>query len=312
MDALLEIEGVTKAYGDLKAVDDVSLTVRPGEIFALLGPNGAGKTTLIGCITGLKARFAGRIRVAGYDVIRDYAVTRRLVGLVPQELNFDAFFPLRDVLLFQAGYFGVPEPERRVDELLEAFSLADKARANTRWLSGGMKRRMMICKALVHDPVLLFLDEPTAGVDVALREELWAYVRRLRERGTTIVLTTHYIEEAEMLADRIGFLRQGRLLRVDDRRALMESFSQREVDVRLGRPVAASLAAALTDAVPGLSVLSADTVRLRYREDDARAPVDRLLQAIVQRQIPVAAVEGRRVSLEEIFRRVMDDEALSP
>lgn len=302
---LLEIRHLTKRYGDFTAVDDVSLAIEPGEIFALLGPNGAGKTTLIGCTTGLKARFDGEIRVAGRDVRADYRITRRLVGLVPQELNFDAFFPLKQVLKFQAGYFGLRPDDKRIDQLLRDFSLADKAEANTRWLSGGMKRRMMICKALVHDPVLLFLDEPTAGVDVELREELWDYVRRLRERGTTVVLTTHYIEEAEMLADRIGFLRQGRLLRVDDRDALLQAAATRTVEIALRHPRAAVLADTIH--VPGLQATGASTLTLTHPADDPTA-LNVVLAALTAQQVTVVSVDGRRSSLEDIFRRIMNGE----
>lgn len=300
---LLQIDNLTKRYGDLRAVDGVSLTIEPGEIFALLGPNGAGKTTLIGCTSGLKTGFSGQIRVCGYDVIRDYRVTRRLIGLVPQELNYDAFFPLRQVLAFQAGYFGRRDASQRARALLEDFSLTDKAEANTRWLSGGMKRRMMICKALVHDPVLLFLDEPTAGVDVALREDLWAYVRRLRERGTTIVLTTHYIEEAEKLADRVGFIQQGRLLRVEDRETLLRQAGSTTIAVSLQSPHAEALAAELS--IPGLQASTPQRLHLQHAESDPR-PLNQLLRALAARSITVTAVESQRSSLEDIFRGIMD------
>ncbi len=307
---LVRIDGVTKRYGDLVAVDDVSLAIEPGEIFALLGPNGAGKTTLIGCVTGLTVGFSGRITVAGYDVVRDYRVTRRLVGLVPQELNYDAFFTVRDLIRYQGGYYGEPPSERRVDELLDAFDLSGKADANSRWLSGGMKRRLLIVKALVHDPALLFLDEPTAGVDVVLREELWAYVRRLRELGTTIVLTTHYIEEAEMLADRVGIIDGGRLLRVDRREALMAEYASRTVDVRLTRPPPPELFARLPDLQ--LEPLAGEGVRLVYRDaeadraaDAAPSPVQRLLDALRGLDLDVASVDAHRSSLEAVFRRLV-------
>lgn len=300
---LLQIDNLTKRYGDLRAVDGISLTIEPGEIFALLGPNGAGKTTLIGCTTGLKTGFSGQIQVCGYDVIRDYRITRRLIGLVPQELNYDAFFPLRQVLAFQAGYFGRPDAQRRAQELLEDFALTDKAEANTRWLSGGMKRRMMICKALVHDPVLLFLDEPTAGVDVALREDLWAYVRRLRERGTTIVLTTHYIEEAEKLADRIGFIRQGRLLRVEHRETLLQQAGSSTITVSLQAAQAEALAAELD--IPALTAPSPQRLCLQHAEADPR-PLNHLLQALASRSVTITGVESRRSSLEDVFRGIMD------
>src|SRR5690554_2042043 len=239
--SLLSVQNVTKRYGDLRAVNNISLDIVPGEIFALLGPNGAGKTTLIGCICGMITRFEGEITVAGYDVGDDYRITRRLIGLVPQELNYDSVFTVREVLAFQAGYFSAPPSPEKIDTMLERFSLADKANQNTRGLSGGMKRRLMIAKALMHEPALLFLDEPTAGVDVELREELWEFVHELRAQGTTIVLTTHYIEEAEALADRVGIVNFGNLLRVAPREQLMESLGQHTVEVRLHEPVPAGL-----------------------------------------------------------------------
>lgn len=305
----LSVSHVTKRYGALTAVNDVSLHIEPGEIFALLGPNGAGKTTLIGCITGLTVGFEGQITVAGYDVTAQPQVTRQLVGLVPQEVNYDAFFNARDVLRNQGGYFGVRDAARRADELLEAFGLADKAEANTRWLSGGMKRRLMICKALMHDPVLLFLDEPTAGVDVELREELWRYVRKLRERGTTIVLTTHYIEEAEQLADRVGVLHKGVLRRVDERDALMAELGQRVVEVRLAQPVPADLPGALPQLA--LSQSDAHTLVLQFSDASpgAPSPTDALLRELVARELHVADIAARQSSLEEIFRQLIQDAA---
>ena len=217
----LRCDHVVKRYGDFVAVDDVSLEVEPGEIFALLGPNGAGKTTLIGCITGLARPTSGTIEVFGRDVQREFRTTRRLVGLVPQEINFDPFLSPFQSLLVQQGLMGRRPDAERADALLRTFSLTEHRDAYSRHLSGGMKRRLLVAKALVHHPRLLFLDEPTAGVDVELRKELWDEVRRLRDEGTTIVLTTHYLEEAEMLADRIGVLRRGRLLVVEDREAML-------------------------------------------------------------------------------------------
>lgn len=312
---ILSVEGVTKRYGDLRAVDDVSLEIEPGEIFALLGPNGAGKTTLISCITGLLTHFDGEIRVAGYDVRESPEITRRLVGLVPQELKYDAFFSVRDALKYQGGFFGVPPSDEKVERLLEAFSLADKAEQRTRWLSGGMQRRLMICKALMHDPVLLFLDEPTAGVDVELREELWEYVRSLRRNGTTIVLTTHYIEEAEKLADRIGILNEGKLIRVDEQEALMREFGMRRVGIELGEPRATELRDAHPDR--DIEVTSEHRVEFVYREDesgdvsgDRASPVEQLLADVLDRGWGIAGIDGGRTSLEEIFKElVFDDRA---
>jgi len=219
--AVVQIEGLVKRYGSVLALDGVDLEVRPGEIFGLLGPNGAGKTTLISIVAGLTRATEGSARVLGRDVVRDYRFTRRAVGLVPQEINFDPFFSVEESLRFQAGYFGVRLTPGRLGEILEALDLTAKRHTNARALSGGMKRRLLIGKALVHDPQVLFLDEPTAGVDVELRQQLWRYVRRLRERGTTVVLTTHYLEEAEELADRVAVIDRGRLVMLEDKRALM-------------------------------------------------------------------------------------------
>ncbi|MEM9070456.1 MAG: ABC transporter ATP-binding protein [Myxococcota bacterium] len=220
MDAL-RCTQVVKKFGDFTAVNDVTLAVEPGEIVALLGPNGAGKTTLIGCITGLSRATQGTIEVFGHDVRTSFRATRRLVGLVPQELNFDPFFTPLESLLIQQGLMGVPQDRDYCSALLDTFALTEHRDAYTRHLSGGMKRRLLVAKALVHRPKLLFLDEPTAGVDVELRKELWDEVRKLRDDGTTIVLTTHYLEEAEQLADRIGVLRRGRLLVLESRDAMM-------------------------------------------------------------------------------------------
>jgi ABC-2 type transport system ATP-binding protein len=220
--AVVEIQGVRKRFGPVLALDRVDLEVRQGEIFGLLGPNGAGKTTLISIVAGLLRATEGTVRVLGRDVVRDYRFTRQVVGLVPQEINFDPFFTVEEALRFQAGYFGVRLSEARLQEILEALDLAQKRHANARTLSGGMKRRLLIGKALVHEPRVLFLDEPTAGVDVELRQHLWRYVRSLRERGTTVVLTTHYLEEAEELADRVGVIDRGRLVLLEDKERLLE------------------------------------------------------------------------------------------
>lgn len=217
----LRCERVVKRYGDFTALGGVDLEVRAGEIFALLGPNGAGKTTLIGCITGLARATSGTIEVFGEDVVTGYRKTRKQVGLVPQELNFDPFFTPIESLRIQAGLMGVEISEERALELLRTFALEDHARAYTRTLSGGMKRRLLVAKALVHEPRLLFLDEPTAGVDVELRKELWREVEELRAQGTTIVLTTHYLEEAEELADRIAVMRRGEIVVVETRDEMM-------------------------------------------------------------------------------------------
>ncbi len=212
----LQIDNLLKRYPTgVEALRGVSLEIKPGELFALLGPNGAGKSTLIHCATGLAQPTGGRIRVFGHDAIgRDYSEARQAVGLAPQELNLDWFLTVEETLDYHAGYFGMPKRERRerTAELLEVFSLTDKRKERTRTLSGGMKRRAILARAMMHRPRLLILDEPTAGVDVELRLELWHYVQRINQEGTTILLTTHYIEEAEQLCDRIAFINEGEIV----------------------------------------------------------------------------------------------------
>lgn len=307
---ILQIEEVSKSFGDFRALKRVSLNVYPGEIFALLGPNGAGKTTLIGCITGLIQRFEGEIRVGGHEVREAYPLVRQLVGLVPQELNFDGFFKSRHVLEYQGGFFGRRDYRERARELLKAFALEEKAEANSRWLSGGMKRRLMICKALMHQPPILFLDEPTAGVDVSLREELWAYVRELRAAGTTIILTTHYLEEAEELADRIGMINHGELVLLERKDDLLEQFGEHWLEVAFDSEVdPASLV--LPEGVHGRAV-NCHTVRFTFSMDlslvEGSGSVSaRLLRMLHERGLYPASIEGGRSRLEDIFRRVMED-----
>jgi ABC-2 type transport system ATP-binding protein len=232
----VRLRGATKRFGSFTALDGVDLDIRQGEVFALLGPNGAGKTTLISLVSGTARATSGAVQVLGRDVVRDYRFTRRAVGLVPQEINFDPFFTVEETLRFQAGYFGVSLEEEHLVEILTALSLLDKRSSNTRALSGGMKRRLLIAKALVHRPPVLFLDEPTAGVDVELRRDLWTYVRRLADGGTTVVLTTHYLEEAEQLADRIGVIRGGKLLVVEEKDKLLSHLGRRTVKLTLEEP----------------------------------------------------------------------------
>jgi ABC-2 type transport system ATP-binding protein len=236
MEPVVTIRGVSKRFGALVALDSVDLDIRGGEIFALLGPNGAGKTTLISIVAGLLRATTGQVRVLGHDIVRESRFARRAIGLVPQEINFDPFFTVEEALRIQAGYFDVRLSDERLTEILDALDLGAKRRTNSRALSGGMKRRLLIGKALVHDPRVLFLDEPTAGVDVALRRSLWRYVRTLRDRGTTVVLTTHYLEEAEALADRVGVIDHGKLLVVEEKEALLRRHgggSLEEVFLRL-------------------------------------------------------------------------------
>ena len=295
-DPVVRLEHVTKRYPKLTALDDVSLEIRAGEIFALLGPNGAGKTTLISIVAGLVRATQGVVTVLGKDVVSDYRFTRRNVGLVPQEINFDPFFTVEETLRIQAGYFGVKLGEERLVEILRALDLEAKRDASPRSLSGGMRRRLLIGKALVHDPKVLFLDEPTAGVDVELRQSLWRYVRTLRDRGTTIVLTTHYLEEAEELAERVGVVDHGKLLVVEEKTALLEKHASRELKVALTVKLDA-----LPHALEPLGLtLSPDgkSLHARVKPGTTFGP---LLAAITGAGLAFTDVDTQRMRLEDVF-----------
>jgi len=296
---VLVVEHLNKRYPTLTALDDVSVSIEAGEIFALLGPNGAGKTTLIGAICGLVRKTSGRITLLGVDLDVDPVTPRRDVGLVPQEINFDPFFAVRESLELQLGYFGRPPDAKRVDEVLEALALTSKAHLPTRTLSGGMKRRLLIAKALVHRPKLVFLDEPTAGVDVELRRDLWSYVRRLRAEGTTVVLTTHYLEEAEELADRVGIIDKGRLMLVEEKGALMKRLGERKLEVSF-RDAVAALPAAVTT-----GTLSPDRRAFTFIERAGSPSCAEVLGALYAAQLPVADVSMAPPRLEDVLIRVL-------
>lgn len=297
---IVDLKNLSKKYGTFTALDDVTLGVKRGEIFALLGPNGAGKTTLIGIVSGLVKRTSGVALVDGHDVTRDYRVTRSVIGLVPQEINFDPFFTVEEILRFQAGYFGVRLEEDYLVEILTYLGLLDKRTANLRTLSGGMKRRVLIAKAIVHRPKVLFLDEPTAGVDVELRRELWEYVRILRDRGTTIVLTTHYLEEAEELADRVGVIDHGKLLLVEEKTALLQ---------RLGtRVLTLTLETSLDALPPALARMGAqldDDKRKVVFTDRAEKALGPKIAAVIGEGLVVRDVDVHSPRLEEVFLRVL-------
>jgi len=300
VDGVVSIRGVTKRFGAFTALDRVDLEIRAGEIFALLGPNGAGKTTLISIVTGLLRATAGEVRVLGKDVVAEYRATRQAVGLVPQELNYDPFFTVEETLRIQAGYFGVRLSEERLVELLSALDLLPKRTTNSRALSGGMKRRLLIGKALVHEPRVLFLDEPTAGVDVELRRALWRYVRTLRDRGTTVVLTTHYLEEAEELADRVGIIDHGRLLVVEEKRSLLRRHGAKTLRLALAQPIATApppLAALGARLAPGGAALEVE-----IPPGAAAGPV---LAAVAAAGLAVDDVDTRRTTLEDVFVRLV-------
>ena len=245
MKKAIVFKNVKKNFGKLEALKGIDLTIEEGEFFGLLGPNGAGKSTLINILAGLAKPSSGSIKVMGYDVIQDYQYARRSLGIVPQELVFDPFFNVREMLQFQAGYFGKGrENDDWIDEVIEGLDLKDKANTNMRMLSGGMKRRALIAQALVHKPPVIVLDEPTAGVDVELRKRLWQFIKKLNQQGHTIVLTTHYLEEAETLCSRIAMMDQGKVVALDKTKNLLKRFSAKNLNLRLdlkGKKIPASI-----------------------------------------------------------------------
>src|SRR6267378_1444299 len=257
MPAAIEVRDVHKRFGELQALSGIDLEIPQGEFFGLLGPNGAGKTTLISVLAGLVRADLGSARVMGHDVRSDYRAARRSLGVVPQELVFDPFFTVRETLLLQSGYFGMRDNRAWIDEVMHNLDLVSKADVNMRALSGGMKRRVLVAQALVHKPPVIVLDEPTAGVDVELRQALWQFIRRLNRDGHTIVLTTHYLEEAEALCERIAMLKQGRVVALDSTRNLLGSFSGLELRLHLDR-------AELPPGLPG-QLLEAEGAQFRLR-----------------------------------------------
>ena len=295
---ILQVRGVAKTYASgVTALHPTDLDIRAGEIFALLGPNGAGKTTLISIVCGIVTPSAGSVTVAGHDALTDYKAARRRIGLVPQELSVDMFETVLATVRFSRRLWGLSGHDAHIEQVLRDLSLWDKRDAKIMELSGGMKRRVLIAKALAHEPELLFLDEPTAGVDVALRKDMWKLVHRLRAGGTTIILTTHYIEEAEEMADRVGVIDKGRLLLVEDKAALMAKLGKRELDVTLAEPLAA-VPAALADWSPSLAN-DGHTLRLVLAGEQASVPA--LIDTLRAEGIAYGDLETRKSSLEDIF-----------
>jgi ABC-2 type transport system ATP-binding protein len=298
--AIISIEGLSKTYaGGFQALKGVDLAIERGEIFALLGPNGAGKTTLIGITCGLVKPTSGRVVADGHDVVRDFKAARRKIGLVPQEISTDAFETVWATMCFSRGLFGKPPNPAFLEKVLKDLSLWDKKDAKIMALSGGMKRRVMIAKALSHEPEILFLDEPTAGVDVELRRDMWEMVRGLRERGVTIILTTHYIEEAEEMADRIGVINHGELIVVEDKAELMRKLGKKQLTLHLQEP--------LSRIPEGLGaydlMLASDGADLVYTFDaQAEATgIAELLRELSRRGIDFKDLRTEESSLEEIF-----------
>ena len=306
MKAIIEVRDLSKTYASgTNALSGVTLDIRKGEILALLGPNGAGKTTFISILCGLVTPSGGRALVGGHDILRDYRAARSLIGLVPQEIAVEPFERVMDTLRFSRGLFGKPADDAHLERVLRSLTLWDKRDARLNELSGGMKRRVLIGKALSHGPRILFLDEPTAGVDVTLRREMWAVVRDLRASGVTIILTTHYLEEAEEMADRIGIIDRGRLLLVEQTARLMHEFGRKRLTVELAEPLAALPGSLAQDGL----VLSPDGRRVSYDYDTRadRSGIARLLAGFAAESIAVRDLETEQSSLEDVFLRLVEE-----
>ena len=300
MASIIDIKGLTKRYASgFEALKGVDLTIEEGEIFALLGPNGAGKTTMISIICGNVRPTGGTVLVAGHDIVRDYRGARSAIGLVPQELHTDAFERVIDTVRFSRGLFGKPRDDAHIEKVLRDLSLWDKRNAKILELSGGMKRRVMIAKALSHEPRVLFLDEPTAGVDVELRRDMWNLVRQLRETGVTIILTTHYIEEAEEMADRVGVINRGEIMLVEDKVALMKKLGKKTLSVVLAEPID-RIPAELAD---WQLTLKAEGNEIEYIFDTQaeRTGVSSLLRRLGDLGIAYKDLNTQQSSLEDIF-----------
>lgn len=300
MTAAIRIQGLAKNYGELQALAGVDLEISKGEFFGLLGPNGAGKTTLISALAGLVKPNAGNLEVMGHDVQRDYREARRKLGVVPQEIVFDPFFTVRETLRIQSGYFGIRNNDAWIDEILANLDLTAKANANMRALSGGMKRRVMVAQALVHRPPVIVLDEPTAGVDVELRQTLWAFIRRLNQDGHTIVLTTHYLEEAESLCGRIAMLKAGRVVALDSTVNLLQSHASHALRFRLGD------GDALPAALQGRAAQSGGLWVVPFAE---YAEVGTLVESLKAAGCTLLDLEIGKPDLEDVFLDVMRERA---
>jgi len=299
--AAISVRQVSKKFGHIKAVESVDLRVEPGEFFGLLGPNGAGKTTLINIIAGLCLADGGRVEVMGHDVVKDYQSARRALGVVPQELVFDPFFSVRETLRFQSGYFGIKDNDEWIDEILANLNLVDKADANMRSLSGGMKRRVLVAQALVHRPPVIILDEPTAGVDVDLRRGLWDFIQKLNNQGHTIVLTTHYLEEAESLCNRVAMLKAGEIVLVEETTKLLRRQKEPFLRVRLKGEVS-------------YEIRSSDYARVISASDggyliklSGLSEVENVLRDLRESGCEIDKMEIEQEDLEDVFLSIMAD-----
>ncbi|MBF4986783.1 ABC transporter ATP-binding protein [Methylophilus sp. 14] len=299
MAAAIEISGITKRFGEFEALRGVDLRIEQGEFFALLGPNGAGKSTLINLLAGLLQPTSGSIRIMGHDVQTDYQRARSALGVVPQELVFDPFFNVREMLRFQAGYFGRgPENDAWVDEVIEGLGLTDKAHTNMRKLSGGMKRRALIAQALAHKPPVIVLDEPTAGVDVELRQMLWAFIQKLNQQGHTIILTTHYLEEAETLCERVAMMKQGKIVALDTTRALLKSHAAKQLSLRLAGALPTQLQSLLKQQ-------NGDEVVLALSE---LSQVEMVLSVLREANVAIQDMQLQEADLEDVFLNLVGNQ----
>lgn len=308
MASIISINNLSKTYASgPPALRDVSLEIEEGEILALLGPNGAGKTTLISAICGLVRPSSGTVTVGGHDIASDFRAARSLIGLVPQEITIEPFERVINTTRFSRGLFGKPRDEAHIEKVLRSLSLWDKRNARNLELSGGMKRRVLIAKALSHEPRILFLDEPTAGVDVSLRREMWDLVRQLRAEGVTVILTTHYIQEAEEMADRIGVINKGQLMLVEDKATLIKRMGRKQLALHLQAPVAQ-----IPEALAGYGLILSDggnSILYEYDAQSARTGITRLLADLSEAGIFVRDLDSSQDSLEQIFLSLVEDAA---
>ncbi len=304
-DSVIKIKSVSKQYKNgFLALKDISLKIHKGEIFALLGPNGAGKTTLISAICGIIRQSSGQIIVNEFDTIKDWRKTRKIIGLVPQELTLDNYETVWDALKFSRGLFGKPTDKSYLEWVLNSLSLWEKRNDSIIQLSGGMKRRVLIAKALAHDPSIIFLDEPSAGVDVSLRRNMWELVQNLKENGTTVILTTHYIEEAEEIADRVGIINNGEILLVEDKKFLMKKMGKKQLIVKL-RTKISQIPKPLTDFNLELDA-EGDSIKYTYDKSAERTGITKMLKALSDNDIIVNDLQTYQSSLEEIFLRLVN------
>lgn len=300
----LSIKGVTKSYSNIQALKGIDLDIEQGEFFGLLGPNGAGKTTLISIIAGLSQSSQGKITVMGHDVHNNFRAARQSLGLVPQELVFDPFFTVKEFLRNQSGYFGIQNNDEWIDEMLLGLGLNDKANTNMRALSGGMKRRVLIAQALVHKPPVIVLDEPTAGVDVELRQTVWRFIRQLHAKGHTVILTTHYLEEAEELCGRIALLQKGRIVALDTTANLLKQCTGLYLIIRINGILPETLKPLL---VEGSGYFAGERLRLRLNQYDS---VLDILSILRNNQLTIDELDIQRADLEDVFLQIINNKAI--